>query len=706
MKMITAGSLTRIRRFLPCLLCILLAAGLAACGAMAATSSPHAPEATQEIFPPTQAPAVEPAYSATSAPTATPLATQSASTARPMATQRPEETALVEERIVELEWPRQMRLGDSDTIRLALIPSRNGYIVQAEFPEHQTTSDEIAVPRPGGYDLSAVARLDGAGFDISPQGEQVQGLPLQSAVTWRWTLTPRSAGQHRVSLRLSLRWIPQTAAEKTIRETQIYSRALTVQVASFLGLSTLQAALIGLSGIALGGTCSLPLVMYLLRPRRKLFREQRPNSGVVIEKPPGMILSSGEQTLLRALFHRYARLTLEAEFRSGYSGARAFLTLPVRSDGRADAYTIAKLGKRAAIVREFENYMAFVKDTLPPITARIQETPVTLPSARSWTAKRSGEDQAALRYTFIGEPGRTPTSLRSALAARQDPALLEKLFTTFGPNWWMQHRPLTFWLAQEYDRMLPAHYVIEPASARNAVLLDGNLAPETATVQTGDFVRLRNFHLVERRADGMSLSLAGKTQPGHPPLRIRWLGKSPPEGATGRVTSDREGLLRSTIGDADLHGLPDPLPRVPLLLRERVMGTQSIIHGDLNLENILIGPGDFIWLIDFAQTREGHPLFDFAHLEAEVIAHIIAPHIPAGPDFMALWRGKNTASPFHSLLAAMHDIAAKCLFNPSQPKEYHLALFMACIGALKFTNLDLSQRQLLYFTAALVAQDL
>ena len=53
-----------------------------------------------------------------------------------------------------------------------------------------------------------------------------------------------------------------------------------------------------------------------------------------------------------------------------------------------------------------------------------------------------------------------PASLRESLLTNPNPALLEKLFDTFGPNWWMQRRPYTFRLAQEYDRMLPAHCVL------------------------------------------------------------------------------------------------------------------------------------------------------------------------------------------------------------------------------------------------------
>jgi hypothetical protein len=213
-------------------------------------------------------------------------------------------------------------------------------------------------------------------------------------------------------------------------------------------------------------------------------------------------------------------------------------------------------------------------------------------------------------------------------------------------------------------------------------------------------VTLRNFPHAEQRADGQSLSLRGEPPPGSPPLRVRWLSPDNPEGATGRVAATRRTLLEGFIARLDLLGLPDPLQRLPALLNERLSGTLSTIHGDLNLENVLVGPGDFIWLIDFAMTRDGHPLYDFAHLEAEIIAHVIAPRTPAGNYLQALRADQDP------LLRALHEIAGRCLFNPSQPREYFLALYMACVGALKYTNLGPAQKHLLYLTAAFLSQDL
>jgi hypothetical protein len=63
---------------------------------------------------------------------------------------------------------------------------------------------------------------------------------------------------------------------------------------------------------------------------------------------------------------------------------------------------------------------------------------------------------------------------------------------------------------------------------------------------------------------------------------------------------------------------------------------------------------------------------------------------------------KDNSNP---LLAGMHAIAGRCLANPSQPSEYHLALAVTCLGMLKYPNLDAHARHLLYLTSAWLAGD-
>ncbi len=668
---------------------------------------------------PTQAPVVQPGAEGTSAgPTSAPTqagvqpvptATRPVESTFPAPTSLPTQiiekpTGIVEARVVELEWPSSLRLGDSDVVRLSLIPSKDGYTVTTEYPEHLVQSQDVPINRPGGYDLQALARLDGVGFEISPGAEQAGYLPQGETVTWRWSLTPRSPGQQRLSISLRIRWIPQPGVQGSLRESLAYSRSLDVQVRSFFGMTRGQAMTTGFLGLIFGGGLGLFALLPFVLPRRSGLQSWQPNPSLTLEPYPGMKLSADEKALLQSLFNRYGRLSLQGEFLSGYSGARTFLALPIRADGRADAATIIKIGSAESIRQEYRNYEEFVKDTLPPVTARIQHPPVTTPGlARSYQKSSGRQGRAAIQYTFIGRPGHTPVSLRQALLANPDPSYLQTLFETFGPNWWMQRRPYSFRLCQEYDRMLPAHLVIEPASGRGKGL-DGGASPYELNLQVGDPVTLRHFPFVEVRVDGQSLALRGEPAPGLPALRLRWNGLSDPNGASGRVAATRLSILQEMAAGYDRCGLADPLERLPDLLNEMVAGSQSIIHGDLNLENILIGPGGFVWLIDFAQTREGHPLYDFAHLEAELVAHIISPRLDSPEQIIQALRSPE-ASPFGPLLEALHGVAARCLFNPDQPREYHLSRWIAFLGALKFVNLDARQRQALYLAAAEVLTD-
>ncbi len=606
---------------------------------------------------------------------------------------------IMEERQVELEWPSNMRLGDSDVIRLSLIPSKDGYQVTTDFPEHQTDVTQVQVSRPPGYELYAAARLNGVGFEISPYDEQEFFLTAGETASWLWSLQPKTSGQQRLTVTLLLRWKPEAGMAGGQRESIAYSRSLEVGVSSFFGMTRSQAMAGGLLGMILGGGFLAVGLAAFAVPSPSILKTVAPNPALAVNTPPGLELSPQETSLLRSLFRRYDQLIIQPEFLSGYSGARTFLGQPIRGDGRADAHTIVKIGQAGDIRREFENYERFVKDTLPPVTARIQHSPVTV----------RGSSKAALQYTFIHAPGQAPISLRQALQKDPDPALIYKVFETFGPNWWMQRRPYTFRLSQEYDQVLPTHLVLKPVSGRGRIL-DGHTPPEELNLKVGETVTLRNFPVRESRADGQSLSLLGVASAGKPALRVRWLGLEEPNGACGFVTDTRQTLLQDFVKDFDLDYLPDPLVLLPKIFHTPLSGTQATIHGDLNLENVLQGPGGFVWLIDFAMTRDGHTLYDFAHLSAEVIAHLIAPNVRTPTAYIDglsnLLSGSSTVYGEFCLLSALRDIAGRCLFNPGEMCEFNLALFMACLGAMKFANLDEHPKHLLYLTAAYLAKDL
>lgn len=597
-----------------------------------------------------------------------------------------------EGRLIELEWPDEMHLGESDIIRLSLIPTQDGYVVETEFPEHTLVTQPAVIEYRAGYSLLVRARLDAVTFDVSPSSEQALSLEPGHPITFRWSLTPHHAGQQRLSLNLWLEWHPLDGNPNHTVQTQVYTRSLSIQVRSFFGLPRPLAFGTGLFALLLGSSFSLTGLLLRSPDRRPKLRILSPNPAVQIDSGE-LQLTPQERALLQALFQRYARLLIKSEFLSGYSGARTFLALPIRNDGQSDATTIVKLGGRTAIEREYQAYETFVKDRLPPITARIQHAPVTLPNSQ----------RAAVQYTFIGRPGEQPISLRQKLLADPTPQHLWQLFETFGANWWLQRQPATFRWGEEYDRVLPAHLILEPIEGRATAraVLNEQTSPTQLTLAPGDIVEIGTFSQTELRADGRSYSLTGKAIAGAPPLRLRWLAPTPPSHTLARILSTRANLLHQWSDGLQEIGLPNPLPQLPNWLNETVQASRSIIHGDLNLENILIGPGGLMWLIDFSETRPGHPLADFSHLAAEVVVHIYATQLSNAKDYAQQMQADGLP-----LLNALQEIAARCLLYPTQTREIWLAFTFSCLGALKYPQLSAHARQLLAISAAVYAMRL
>jgi CheY-like chemotaxis protein len=145
----------------------------------------------------------------------------------------------------------------------------------------------------------------------------------------------------------------------------------------------------------------------------------------------------------------------------------------------------------------------------------------------------------------------------------------------------------------------------------------------------------------------------------------------------------------------------------------------SIIHGDLNLQNILVDQATgFAWLIDFAETRLGPTLFDLQRLESQIITklfpaalkksglepvviaklleslHADSPR-PTVPPLTGV-RGETQAvlqEPY-TILVALRRLARQYLMDDRDWDEYYLGLTITLIGTLKFANLTPLARQL------------
>ena len=343
--------------------------------------SPTVASEVQEPFPAgtsgLEAPATEspgvgsPQNLPTSTATLSPLSTQSPENEVPAMPSENFGQTWFEDRLVEFEFPNEMRYGDSDVIRLSLIPMENGYVIESEFANHQIEANQIQVDRPDGFDLWGIAQIDGAGFNISEK-DQEKIIPLNEKITWRWTINAKNPGTHRMFIILKLKWVPKDPKIATIiDDVEVFSKAFEVRVRSIFGLNRNQSIVGGFSGLILSSAMGLAALFWRPRSMKFLIDEEKPDRDILIESLPSIDVGDDEKVMMQALFQGYGRLLIEREFRSGYSGARTLLVLPVYPDHRYDAETIIKIGSKKNITREYQNYMKYVKQTLPPLTARI-----------------------------------------------------------------------------------------------------------------------------------------------------------------------------------------------------------------------------------------------------------------------------------------------------------------------------------------------
>lgn len=174
------------------------------------------------------------------------------------------------------------------------------------------------------------------------------------------------------------------------------------------------------------------------------------------------------------------------------------------------------------------------------------------------------------------------------------------------------------------------------------------------------------------------------------------------------------------ISSTTMPGIPTPLTSSPLLnpikaytslLDIEVNGSASTIHGDLHLGNILLGPHQSAFLIDFAHTRSGHTLFDWATLELSILNDLAIGLLGSTWDDarMVAYAVANLDSPLPAYpqldaiidsIRALRGIVAKHLATPNAWNEYSIALLFNALRAMTWETLPIGGRRLMVYIAA------
>ncbi len=446
--------------------------------------------------------------------------------------------------------------------------------------------------------------------------------------------------------------------------------------------------------------------------------------------------------ILRRMFYGYGRIRIERRLVGGYTSAVILVVTPVSADGMEDAAVVVKIDDADIILDEAQRYETHVRSSLPPLTARLEEKPTTSETS----------DLAGLKYTFIAGMNSSAQDLREAARDLENLGewLRRELYPYFGKTWWKQNRPYRFQVWAEYDWLLPPlltlDYSPDTAPTNAIVVRDPVRRGRLAHLEYGDPVVVENFTVqrVYRDKNMIQLAIGKGAEAARRAYKINVRGLNLAQDVyyrgevidriAGHVWETRAMALltaaRSLEPDFDLESetipgigkpehLPNPIRAYEDLLDRYLDGTLSKIHGDLHLGNILVGPNASAFLIDFAQTRNGHTLFDWACLEVSLLTDVVMPVV--GNDWWSVRLVLRYLASLHKdtpdsgvpalndvmqHVVAVREIVKDCLAREGSWSEYYMALTFCTLRAFMWETLSLGARRLMFSLGGLAIHEM
>ena len=458
-------------------------------------------------------------------------------------------------------------------------------------------------------------------------------------------------------------------------------------------------------------------------------------------------LTKEQLFILRRLFYGYTSLRVERRL-TGFTKALLLAVTSINAENQESATVVVKIDQTDNILDEAQRYENHVKDTLPLLTARLEDRP-TAPET---------SDLAGIKYTLVASSGAIPQDLRSLVrtsgAVGLGQLLRQQLYSHFSKTWWQKRRSYRFEVWKEYDWLLPPVLTlelvpeVEEIATSHVLRVPFNRAKLNARLQQleyGDLVALENFTVqrVDRENNVLKLAAGYGSEADKRAYKIEVRGFNLEqdiffrgevvERLIGRVWKTRSETLhhaaRMLEPDFDLQAnlipwnsqkLLNPLVAYEALLDRHVNGSLSKIHGDLHLGNILVGPNNSTWLIDFAHTRDGHALFDWATLEISLLgdavmpaagesweaAYAIADHIATLNAQLPVEESDPQVSSAISAVAALREIVHECLMTEDDWSEYFIALALCALRAVTFDTMSIGGRRLMFLLSALSIHEL
>jgi hypothetical protein len=173
--------------------------------------------------------------------------------------------AIPERRRLTLEYPPQIRAGDSDLVRLTLEVDDLGNLTPtAEIGGNVVGGDVVEIPNLyESHHVIAEARFDLAGMEVRPAELVSEPLAPGNSVTFRWSIRPQDVGVYRGTIWLYLRFVDKQTGEES--QKTVSAQLVEIEAVNFLGLSGEFARTTGIIGSVVGTIIGFPFFEDILR---------------------------------------------------------------------------------------------------------------------------------------------------------------------------------------------------------------------------------------------------------------------------------------------------------------------------------------------------------------------------------------------------------------------------------------------------------
>lgn len=172
----------------------------------------------------------------------------------------PRQPAILEKRMLSLEYPATIRVGDADRVILTLEVDEQGKLMPTAQVGNRVIQGEV-MEIPNVYDthnLMAEARLDLPGMQVQPAETVSETMLPGQKVVFFWSVRPQEVGNYKGIVWFYLRFIPK-AGGRDLRQA-LSAQFIEVDAVTLFGLKAGPARWLGMLGTVLGAVLGFPFI--------------------------------------------------------------------------------------------------------------------------------------------------------------------------------------------------------------------------------------------------------------------------------------------------------------------------------------------------------------------------------------------------------------------------------------------------------------